>query len=114
MKNIPPDPALSALATALSEWVADKYLKGDCDVWAEYWAGTREEKPTSRTNMGVPRKDSDFHVFSDALACVKMGWASKAEFHSERVFRRMRANPVLDKFPTAARVGVPQVRDGKM
>jgi len=112
MKNLPPNPALAELAQTLADWVSEEALKSQCAQWAAYWIGERE-KPTGKTGYGQPLKDSDFHVFSDALACVKMGWASKSEFHAERVARRTRANPVLDKFPTAARVGVPQVRDGK-
>lgn len=113
MKHTPPNADLSALATLLASWLHDGFLKGDCEVWSAYWAGKRAEKPRNRTGLGQPRKDSDFHVFSEALACVKFGWEARAAYHTERVERRMKKTPVLEKFPLAARVGVPQVRTGK-
>lgn len=104
---------LARLANILSTWVevgSEHYEY--CRAWADYWIGDRE-MPGKGIATGTPRKDSDFHVYSDALACVTFGWSGRVSYHIERVQRRMRENPLLDKFPLAARVGVPQVREGK-
>jgi len=114
MKITPPNPALASLASTLSKWVADERLAALCAEWSQYWAGTCPHKPEGNTGKGMPQKDSDFHVFSECLACVKMGWAGKSEFHAERLFRRMKSSPVLDKFPTRPDFNIPQVRDGKI
>lgn len=106
-------PKLSALATLLASWLHPSTLQDDCIALEQYWKGERHEKPVAYSKLGVPRKDSDFHVFSEALACVRYGWEGKADQHTERVKRRMKNTPILIKFPLAARVGVPQVRDGK-
>lgn len=110
----PPNKSLSELASTLSKWVADERIGALCAEWSAYWAGERPEKPEGKIGLGVPRKDSDFQAFSDAFFCVKMGLASRSEFHAERVFRKMRTGPVLDKFPTQPVFNVPQARDGKM
>jgi len=103
---------LSRLAALLSTWVEGERAEY-CKAWAEYWKSETAEKPGKGVGVGTPRKDSDYHVYSEALACVTFGWEGRASLHIERVQRRMRTTPVLRKFPLAARAGVPQVRDGK-
>lgn len=103
--------ALAYLAFRLSQWV-DGERAEYCQQWAAYWQ-SGEGKPSKGPHCGQPLKDSDFFVFCEALAVVKFGWISKAEIHLQRVNRRMSATPVLTRFPLAARVGAPQVRDGK-
>ena len=112
MRRTPPSHALSELAALLSVWVAPSELQADCSAWAAYWKG-EGDKPGKGPANGVPLKDSDYHVFSEALACVKFGWERKADAHLERVNRRMKSTPVLTRFPLAARVGTPQPRAGK-
>lgn len=102
--------ALARLADLLSTWV-DGERREYCLMWAAYHRGNGE-KP-GKPGDGVPRKDSDFYVYSEALACVRFGWASKAHLHEERIERCMRRTPKLEKFPLAVRVGVPQPWDGK-
>lgn len=102
--------ALARLADLLASWV-DGERREYCLSWAAYHRGNGE-KP-GKPGDGVPRKDSDFYVYSEALACVRFGWASKAHLHEERIERCMRRTPKLEKFPLAVRVGVPQPWDGK-
>ena len=103
--------SLQYLAFTLSTWVEGERA-AYCQAWAAYYGGTGE-RPGKGPANGQPRKDSDFFVFCEALAAVKFGWERKAAAHIERVERRMRQTPVLVKFPLAAAVNVPQVRDGK-
>jgi hypothetical protein len=110
MQN-PPCYSLEILAAALSAWVEGEHA-AYCKDWATYWEG-KGEKPGKGPAIGQPLKDSDAHVYSEALACVKFGWKGRAHAHLERVKRRMKTTPLLTKFPLAARVGVPQVWDGK-
>lgn len=105
-------PSLAFLAFTLSTWVEGERA-AYCQAWAAYWGGTGNKPGKLDAGGGVPRKDSDYHVFSDALACVKFGWEGKAAAHLARVQMRMKATPLLNKFPVAARVGTPQPRDGK-
>lgn len=104
-------PSLAFLAFTLSTW-ADGDKAAYCQAWAAYWGGTGD-KPGKGPKLGQPVKDSDGFIFSEALACVKFGWEGKAAAHLERVVRRMKATPVLTKFPLAVSVGTPQVRTGR-
>ena len=112
MKRTPPNHALAELAARLSAWVVPGELQAYCSAWAAYWNGECE-KPGKGPANGQPLKDSAFDVYCNALACVKFGWEDKADSHLKRVNLRMKSTPVLRKFPLAARVGTPQVRDGK-
>lgn len=112
MKTTPPNARLASLANLLATWPDREDLRQSCLEWEAYWRGKSSEKPAP-VKTGVAFRDSDYHVFCEAFACVRFGWASKAHLHTERTERRMRQTPVLTRYPLAARVGTPQVRDGK-
>lgn len=102
---------LAHLASVLSTWV-DGELAAYAMQWAAYRAGTGE-KPGRGPYMGNPMKDSDYWVFTEALACVRFGWASKAEAHLGRVELRMKSNPKIARFMVVPAAVIPQVRTGK-
>ena len=102
--------ALANLAVLLSIWV-----EGDrreyCLSWARYYREGGEKPGKSGDKPAL--KDSDYFVYQEALECVRFGWSSIAHQHAERVERRMRQTPKLEKFPAGRVWSIPQPWDGK-
>ena len=102
---------LAHLAAVLSTWV-DGELADYAMQWAAYRAGTGDN-PGRGPYIGNPMKDSDYYVFTEALACVRFGWAGKAEAHLARVGLRMKYHPKITHFMIVPAAVIPQVRTGK-
>ena len=102
--------ALSSLASLLSTWV-DGERSEYCLAWAKYYKEGGEKPGKSGDKPAL--KDSDYFVYQESLACVRFGWASKAHLHAERVERRMRQTPKLEKFPAGRVWSIPQPWGGK-
>jgi hypothetical protein len=112
MKKLPPQPNCTALAAHIAGWLEESPIQAECYAWYLYWSG-EGFKPETLVKVPTPLKDSDFFVFVNALNCVRYGWESLADGHINKVLIRQKATPVLNRFPVAVRVALPQVRDGK-
>jgi hypothetical protein len=102
---------LAHLAYVLSTWV-DGDLSTYAIAWASYRAGTGE-LPGPGPSIGNPVRDSDYWVFTEAMACVRFGWAGKAEAHLNRVEFRMKYTPKITRFSIVPIPVIPQVRTGR-
>ena len=85
---------LAHLANVLQNWIECDKLKAECNAWYLFRMGISDTAPAPVT-IGPTIKNSAYSVFSAALTAVRVGWSSKATYHTERVERAKKLKETL-------------------